>query len=294
MCVNFVENTKIKKCIVVIPLYKEHPEKSEMASFRQCLNVLKKHDICVVTHENLNLDKYQTLSEEIGKPYDIQYFDQHFFKSVQGYNSLCLTSSFYERFVDYEYMLIYQTDAWVFRDELNYWCDKGYDYIGAPLFYYINSMKFTTKFYGVGNGGFCLRRISHCVNILKANQIKPFIKPIPLIQFHWNLILYCDKYKSVVMKLRILLILCLKIFGIFNNIRHYRKRQLNEDLIFGSFSTKSWGFNGKIPDYNEAIKFSFELHPAMLYEQNNKQLPFGCHAFEKWDYATFWSDYIKV
>ncbi|MDO5525466.1 MAG: DUF5672 family protein [Prevotella sp.] len=284
---------KKKQCIIVIPVYNPSPKDSEIASFKQGLKILGTHEISLITHKKCDLTLYDSIIKESGRNVGIQYFDSNYFSSVEGYNNLCMSIEFYDRFSDYEYMLIYQLDAWVFRDELDYWCDKGYDYIGAPLFYSINSMKFTTKFYGVGNGGFCLRRISHCVNILKANQIKPFIKPIPLIQFHWNFLLYCDEYKSLVMRLRILLVLCLKMFGIFNNIHHYRKRQVNEDLIFGSFSTKSWGVDGNIPDYNEAIQFSFELHPALLYEQNNKRLPFGCHAFEKWDYATFWKDYIK-
>ena len=29
-------------------------------------------------------------------------------------------------------MLIYQLDAYVFKDELLNWANKGYDYIGAP------------------------------------------------------------------------------------------------------------------------------------------------------------------
>ena len=29
-------------------------------------------------------------------------------------------------------MLIYQLDAFVFQDDLAYWCQQNYDYIGAP------------------------------------------------------------------------------------------------------------------------------------------------------------------
>jgi hypothetical protein len=37
------------------------------------------------------------------------------------------SKQFYERFVAYDYMLIYQLDAYVFKDELDDWSAKGYD-----------------------------------------------------------------------------------------------------------------------------------------------------------------------
>ena len=38
---------------------------------------------------------------------------------------------------------------------------------------------------------------------------------------------------------------------------------------------------------NQAIKFSFEVMPSYLYKLNNNVLPFGCHAFEKYE-SDFW------
>jgi hypothetical protein len=43
-----------------------------------------------------------------------------------------LSEEFYQAFTDFEFMLIYQLDAFVFRDELADWCRSGYEYIGAP------------------------------------------------------------------------------------------------------------------------------------------------------------------
>jgi hypothetical protein len=73
---------------------------------------------------------------------------------------------FYEVFRQYEYMLIYQLDCWVFRDELEMWCDKGYDYIGAPFFV----KWFVDRGIYVGNGGFSLRKISNIIEYLKRNN----------------------------------------------------------------------------------------------------------------------------
>lgn len=284
---------KKKNCIIVIPVYNPSPKDSEIASFKQGLTILGKHDITLITHKECDLTLYKSIMKELGSEIGIQYFAPKYFSSVKGYNDLCLSIDFYERFSDYEYMLIYQLDAWVFRDELDYWCNKGYDFVGAPLFHAHNFRKISTKFSGVGNGGFCLRRISHCLELLKGNQYKPFIMPIPLIKIYWNYLLYSDEYKSILSYIRIIPLLTIKMLGVFNNIRYFRSKSINEDLILGSWSAISWGHNANIPDFDEAMKFSFEVHPAMLYEQNNKQLPFGCHAFEKWEYDTFWRKYIK-
>jgi len=43
-----------------------------------------------------------------------------------------MSPAFYDAFKAFDYILIYQLDAFVFRDELEYFCSLGYDYIGAP------------------------------------------------------------------------------------------------------------------------------------------------------------------
>ena len=58
-------------------------------------------------------------------------FNDTYFESIYGYNQLMLNVEFYEAFSK-KYILIYQTDAFIFKDDLNYWCEKDYDYIGAP------------------------------------------------------------------------------------------------------------------------------------------------------------------
>ena len=124
----------MNSCIVVIPVYKAVPKLTELASFRQCIKVLKSFDLCLVTYEELDLTVYKGIAKEYSKEIKVKCFERHFFASVTGYNKLCYNIDFYSAFRNYDYMLIYQLDAWVFRDELQMWCEKGYDYIGSPLF----------------------------------------------------------------------------------------------------------------------------------------------------------------
>jgi hypothetical protein len=82
-------------------------------------------------------------------------------------------------------MLIYQLDAWVFKDDLMKWCNKGYDYIGAPWFEDFGSYEKGKKLWRVGNGGFSLRKIKYFCKVLswKWPVIKPKIKNLFNVHF---------------------------------------------------------------------------------------------------------------
>ena len=101
-----------------------------------------------------------------------------------------LSNFFYSAFREYDYMLLYQLDAFVFKNELLYWCNKNYDYIGAPWIASKQTLlkkielQFKSKrkqkraeiFFKVGNGGFSLRRIQKFFDITeKYKNEKPSI-----------------------------------------------------------------------------------------------------------------------
>ena len=85
------------------------------------------------------------------------------FRSVKTYSRLMLSPNFYATFADFEYILIYQLDAFVFYDALEEFCSLGWDYIGAPWPYLA---KVDEKFLRVGNGGFSLRKVKACHELL--------------------------------------------------------------------------------------------------------------------------------
>lgn len=277
-------------CVVVIPVYKTNPKPSEIASFKQCLTVLNDHEIVLVTYKECDLSVYDKISDFIGKKYIVVFFNKSYFNSLEDYNKLCLSNVFYDKFISYEYMLIYQLDAWVFSDQLRYWCDKNYDYIGAPLFYENEA----TVFIGVGNGGFSLRRISYCKDLLSKNRNRPYIKPY----FLWKWIYASQKNilkkKYGIFSFSVILIkVLLGSFGFRNTLNYLiSSSDFNEDFILGVWGSQTWNVKAKIPSSEEASLFAFEVNPSFLYEKNSK-LPFGCHAFEKWEFNKFWYKYIR-
>ena len=121
---------------IVIPIYKTDLNVYETVSLNQVVDVLKNYTKIIIKPTNLDvkaiLDKYDN-------QFDVQDFDDDYFTDLVGYNRLMLSPEFYGRFEDSKYILIYQLDAFVFRDELAYWCSLNYDYIGAP---WLNKRKY--------------------------------------------------------------------------------------------------------------------------------------------------------
>lgn len=239
----------IKKT-VVIPIYKETPSSYERISLLQCLRVLApNHPITIICPENLNLGNYQALGLDSDL---IERFPEHFFKNIQGYNRLLLSPSFYKRLINFDYILIYQLDAFVFEDRFSEWCDLSFDYIGPiwPQGIALEPYRFKgarliarwLKFWNqpqicfVGNGGFSLRKTQSCLN---------------LVEDYWP---------------------------------QAKLWSGNEDYFFAIYGKYA---KFKFPNNNLAIRFAFEQNPREQFEQNSLEIPFGCHAWEKWD-IDFW------
>ena len=270
----------MKNVVVVIPVYRPDPKEEEIASFMQCVTVLRNYKIVLLTYKSLICDAYEHIARKCNTELNRENFDKSFFCSVEGYNRLCLDRMFYERFIEYEYMLIYQLDAWVFRDELSFWCSQGFDYIGAPWFIKADD-RYSYELSGfVGNGGFSLRKIKFCLRVLNDMKYMPI--------FNWRWLLKTSNSIWDLLKIP------LKSIGVHNNrswfVMKEGKIAINEDIFYSLFRHSY--YNCHFPTLEEAISFSFEVHPSYLYELNNNRLPFGCHAYRKYEYDTFWKRYI--
>ncbi|MCH2044338.1 MAG: hypothetical protein MK212_09335 [Saprospiraceae bacterium] len=155
--------SKNKEVVIVIPVYKETPNKMEIRSLEQCAKILEQHPKTLICPEGLDVRKYQAIIPNL----NIQYYPAKYFRGYNSYSQLCLSPFFYKDFDEYNFMLIYQPDCWVFRDELLEWCAKGYDYIGAPWLEKPPNVRkkkmilnLSSLVVGkVGNGGFSLRKI---------------------------------------------------------------------------------------------------------------------------------------
>ena len=149
----------MSKVAVVIPIYKEELDDLEKISLAQVRKVLKNYPIIFAAPEGKNFS-YLEPGEML-----VQFHPQYF-RSVMTYSQLLLQSFFYEPFLSFDYILLYQLDAFVFYDALEDFCRLGYDYIGAAWPYHGWQGGRYPKTPRVGNGGFSLRKVAACHKLL--------------------------------------------------------------------------------------------------------------------------------
>lgn len=258
------------RACVIVPIYKDSFTVSESFSFKRTLEILSNWDVIVVAPIRLSgfLD---SVSCQSGARYEVLYFPDKYFSSIEGYNRLLTARFFYERFSCYEYMLIVQTDALVLQDSLNEWCDRQYSYVGAPWFKGLTQPVKPLVFCGVGNGGFSLRKTSDFISVLASPAKVAFV---------------AEAYSSVAGMLDVLKSLLYR-YVLRYNIRPLFPR-VNEDVFWGLIAPRSFDFF-TVPEEKIAAEFSFETEPQFLYELIGCKLPFGCHAWERYD-IDFWQE----
>ena len=266
-----ISENKRKTVAVIVPWYKPELTPAEEISLRHLRHYLAAYDKFLVTPRSLKI--YQP-------DFEIRQFKDEYFRSVLAYNRLVLADHFYKTFADYKYILLYQLDALVFSDQLLDWCEKDFDYIGAPWLRNVNVPE--AGFSNVGNGGFSLRKVETMLKVLNSRGI--VIDPKD----------YWAEYQSVhsrFKQLRNLHRKYLKKLSFFSNVRWYARHPHDMEDIFWSNIAQRLYPPFKIAPIKEGLRFSFEQAPRYCFEQNNFKLPFGCHSWEKYD-RDFWAPYL--
>jgi hypothetical protein len=255
--------------VVVIPVYQNTLSHAARVSVDRVFDVLRGHPVCFVGPHHLKAYLAE-LSKYYSDAAQAISFEDSFFDGIKGYNTLMRSRRFYRAFDSFSHILIAQTDTLVLRDELYAWCQKDYAYIGAPWFVGGSQPRQPLEFEGVGNGGFSLRRVADFLRVLqRPRRIPNFIKAgttgltgrsnlLRRFKHHW--------------------LLAYNVEPLFPSS--------NEDFFWGLLVPAVCPFF-KVPGLADASRFAFEVEPRHLFEQTGKQLPFGCHAWERYD-RDFW------
>ncbi len=272
-----------KLAVVVIPVFKKKIDRLEVISLTQCFRKLGGNPISLVCPISLDSYDYIELAKINGISLDVCHFPDEFFISISSYNKFMLSACFYESFQEYKYILIHQTDAYVFDDELHLWCEKNYSYVGAPWF--VGWDKPTTnQFLGVGNGGFSLRKVEDFLIVL--NSKKNWKNINDLFNEHRF------KNSNLIEKFLLTKSFIRKYYQSYYSFKNaFSNFKINEDALFGIYAqVKFKSFKVCTPDI--AVSFSFEVNPEFLYKLNGNKLPFGCHGFDKYE-RIFWKNHIN-
>ena len=69
-----------------------------------------------------------------------------------------------------------------------------------------------------------------------------------------------------------------------------KSSQYNEDVFWALEATRKPYF--RVPNWQEALRFSFDLFPELCYRRSGNRLPFGCHRWNK--ELPFWQRHIPL
>jgi len=232
-----------------------------------------------------NYDKYFLAPSDLDfsyKDYPVSRFENKFFGSLEAHNRLLFSKKLYRRFRDYEYILIYHLDSLVFKSSIEKWCSLNFDYIAPP---WIKGPDLPwLKENGVGNGGFSLRKVDSFLKLLNSNE--KWITKNDIISNNSNGNLLQAFLRTLKNAARYLI-------PALNNINRHIKTvedSINEDRFIWKFAQKYYP-DFKIAPVDIALEFAFEANVELCYRKNDEKIPFGCHAWERYD-KEFWEPFI--
>jgi len=259
-----------KKVAIVIPTHKTKHESDEELSLRCLDNKLGEIDKFIVCPDKadprISLKNLKTIK-----------FENFHFETWLNYNALLKTKIFWSKFIDYEFILLYQTDCLLFKANIEEWINLDYSFIGPP---HINIKKEKLSF--VGNGGFSLRKVKDHWEALNNKKIYLFNTKRQTLK-------YLLGRKRLVYFLK----------TIFKAFLIYIKKRINdknysfkESFISNSIYPEDifWCMFGpnlnsdyKICPAKKAISFGFESAPQLAFKLNKNKKPFGCHNWTHYD-----------
>lgn len=268
-----------KKVAILIPMSSRPGlTEEEEVSMRQLLHHLGSYDKILLAPKGMEygLEGFET-----------RWYPHRFFGSGAAHGRLLGTRDFYRGFLDYDYVFFYHLDSLAFSDQLTEWCDSGIDYVGPPWIRCEDSP--WVKNPRVGNGGFTLLRVE---SALKALTNRYLARPA----WYWY-----DLYTSH--SPRWLIRLTERLSGAFPSVKLFRRlteewteldqphRHNRNNDIFWSDQAVRFYPDFKVASLEDGLRFAFEVSPQTCYEMNGNELPFGCHAWAKYD-RKFWEPHI--
>ncbi|MDJ1494654.1 DUF5672 family protein [Cytophagaceae bacterium DM2B3-1] len=257
-----MKKNKRQRVAIVIPIYEAQPHQDEISVLKYFLKLFHKYPIVFMKKEGLDVGVYQTAIDEVKHPSII--FEEFSWNGYLGYNRLMVEKTFYKRFLHYEYILIAHLDAFAFSDDLEDWCNKGYDYVGSVIHNipfvedYIKTSRLLRwlqkknylKVSDFQNGGFSLRKVTAFYR--SCSFYGPLIK-------RSNLVYSEDFFWSV------------------------RLPQMNPFFRVAPESTAR-SFSIELPKENDENFVSVR--------DSVQSLPFGCHGWKKHGYS-FWKPILE-
>jgi hypothetical protein len=274
------ERPPSKKVAIVVPLSnRTELLPDELVSLKQLRQHLGRYDKFAVAPPgvDLRLDDFKSIR-----------FPAKYFGSVAAHNRMLISPDFYRAFLDYEYIFFYHLDSLAFSDELEQWCSAGWDFIGPPFIPCDETP--WIKEPRVGNGGFALLRVESALKVI-YNRYREEPGSFWLDMFTRNGAYFLPW-------IRLMEWVHAKLPGlpvIRGLVYEWRASEnpigLKNNDMFWSFLAGRFFPDFRLAPVEEGLRFAFEAAPRKCLEMNGGRMPFGCHAWGRYDRA-FWEQYL--
>jgi hypothetical protein len=191
--------------------------------------------------------------------------------NIKTYNRMMISPLVFNALTGYTHMILHEPDAIVIRDEIDYWCNQPFDYIGAPWFEGWAEPAPDAPAIGVGNSGFSFHRL-------------PTSRRITASWRRWYP--YSDVANDLIQGLR-------------GNTERLRRGLIGlgsggllrgAHKLFDMHCDSFWSFTVprldktfRIAPPEIAVQFAWETLPSRCMEMCRGNLPFGIHAWTKYD-----------
>jgi|SRR5271170_3349345 len=256
--------------IILIPVHKQLPSDLEVVSLRQCGRCFARKALALLAPAGLDLSSYQ----EFFPSARVIRVEAKWMDSVRSYNRMMINPMIYRSFSHHSHILVHEPDAMVLRDELDFWCEQPYDYIGAPWFEGYMNAKPDAPLLGAGNFGFSLHRPAVMLKILRERQ-----------RWYGRAELRMDLSRILRAGEANRLTRVLRGVGRAGTLRGASKiYEENCDIFWGQLVPKLVR-NFRVAPPEVAVKFSWEVVPSRCYTLSNGDLPFGLHAWARYDFG---------
>jgi hypothetical protein len=221
--------------------------------------------------------------------FKVKTFPAKFFGSVAAINRLHLSPLLYQSFEDYRYIFIYHLDALVFSNQMERWLATDVDYIGAPWIR-CEDAPWVEKD-RVGNTGFGMMKVEASLRVL-ANRYRQ--EPMT----YWM-----DLFTRNSRRVRPLVEFLRKLQPYFPHSKIVNSPVREWDImqdpsphgrlgdVFWSDRAVEYDPGYRVATLEEGLEFAFEVGPRKCFEMNGGKMPFGCHAWEKYD-RSFWEPHL--
>lgn len=270
------------KDVAILVLLSTRPDLTgdEQISLRHLEHYLGKYDRYLVSPPDspIRLDGFRT-----------KIFARKFFGSVIAINHLMFDPRFFKSFGDYRYIFIYHLDSLVFSDQMEKWCQMDLDYIGAPWIPCADAPWVTKA--RVGNTGFGMMKVESALKVL-YNRYQRYPGTYWLDMFTRN-----SRRVSPLVRIMRLLQPRFPGFKIMNTLVS-EWDEMQDPAPHGRVCDIFWSDQAVayLPEYkvatlDQGLEFAFELAPQKCFEMNGGKMPFGCHAWARYD-RSFWEPHL--